>query len=479
MMAFRPRSLTTVLVGATLLVLLPVGAAAWLAGHELRVMAARADELVERATETAALAGAMVEQIPALERNGRLYAALGDADLLESFRERQRRFLESVDRLADYAGLPDESGTVNQLRWRTWNAAKAVSAREPAEGLEASFTALNRAGRVAAEASRQAVEAAVARLKAESRDARRGMRRIAWLVVPAVLLLAWFLFRLVARPMRRLDRAIRSLGDGSLERPIRVAGPRDLEQLGQRLDWLRQRLREVNDERDRFLRHMSHELKTPLANIREGTELLADGTLGETTTTQREVLGIVQENSVQLQQLIERLLGFSAWHGRRNRLSREPVDFGALVGEVAARHQLAMAARGIELVLDLSPVIVAGDRDHLSLVADNLLSNAAKFASDRGLVSVLVKRHGHEAVMEVADDGPGVANDDRALIFEPFYQGRAPAAGRVRGTGIGLSIVVEVVTAYGGTVALVDHPGKGARFRVCLPTLEGRIDEAA
>src|SRR6185436_8779067 len=88
----------------------------------------------------------------------------------------------------------------------------------------------------------------------------------------------------VVRPLRQIDRAINELGSGTLQAQIQVRGPADIERLGRQLEWLRLRLLELAQERNRFLRHMSHELKTPLANIREGTELLMDGAVGELGT---------------------------------------------------------------------------------------------------------------------------------------------------------------------------------------------------
>ena len=113
--------------------------------------------------------------------------------------------------------------------------------------------------------------------------------------------------------MRQVDRAIRELGEGDFSRPITVSGPNDIETLGRQLEWLRHRLKESTDEKNKFLRHMSHELKTPLANIREGTELLLDGSVGQLDHQQQEVTSILRDNSVKLQKLIENLLTFSAW----------------------------------------------------------------------------------------------------------------------------------------------------------------------
>ena len=114
------------------------------------------------------------------------------------------------------------------------------------------------------------------------------------LLILLVLAVALSIAVVIGRPLRQVDRAITELGGGNFARAISVSGPVDLERLGQQLEWLRSRLLELAQERNRFLRHMSHELKTPLANIREGTELLMDGAVGELGTGQREVTAILR-----------------------------------------------------------------------------------------------------------------------------------------------------------------------------------------
>src|SRR4029077_20259370 len=121
---------------------------------------------------------------------------------------------------------------------------------------------------------------------------------------------ALVLTRLIARPIAQIDSAIRQLGSADFEHPIRVSGPADLQSLGERLDWLRRRLTELEAQKNRFLRHLSHDLKTPLAALREGTELLNDQVAGPLAPPQRQVVAIMRDNSVKLQPLIEELLGY-------------------------------------------------------------------------------------------------------------------------------------------------------------------------
>ena len=276
--------------------------------------------------------------------------------------------------------------------------------------------------------------------------------------------------------MRQLDRAISELGQGQYNQEIRVSGPRDLATLGRQLEWLRQKLLESTEEKNKFLRHMSHELKTPLANIREGTELLIDGSVGQLDTQQKEVTGILRENGVKLQKLIENLLTFSAWQTQAVDLDISDFELKPLVFSVLGQHRLTISQQKIKLKLAVGPIQVRGDEGKIRLVLENLISNAIKFCPNGGSLYVAAQLQAGELVMEVADSGPGIAKEDQERVFEAFYQGRRPQGGHVGGTGIGLSVVAECVQAHGGRVELVqDGQWSGAHFRVTLPIPEAEV----
>jgi two-component system sensor histidine kinase GlrK len=214
---------------------------------------------------------------------------------------------------------------------------------------------------------------------------------------------------------------------------------------------------------------MSHELKTPLANIREGSELLVEGAVGGLAPEQREVAGILRDNSLRLQRLIENLLSYSEWQARRGKLEISEFDLRPLVQATIDSHQLAIVARRIRVESDLADLRLQADRPKLRLVIDNLLSNAIKFTPDGGTITLRAAEDRDWLQLDVADTGPGIAPEDRGHIFEAFYQGATPAGSLVRGTGIGLSVVQEFVRAQGGSVELVDGEARGARFRVRMP----------
>src|SRR6185437_14336113 len=187
----------------------------------------------------------------------------------------------------------------------------------------------------------------------------QAQRRLFWqstLLLPLTLVTILLVTIAIGRPLRHIDRAISELGAGNYSHPIAVSGPLDLERLGRQLEWLRARLLDHAQERNRFLRHMSHELKTPLANIREGTELLMDGAVGELDSNQREVAGILRENSIKLQRMIENLLSFSAWQTSSVGLETTEFRLRPLVKQVLENQQLTLLSQRVRLDVQVEDV---------------------------------------------------------------------------------------------------------------------------
>jgi two-component system sensor histidine kinase GlrK len=288
-------------------------------------------------------------------------------------------------------------------------------------------------------------------------------------LVPSALLLALLFAVLITRLIKQIDRAIRMLGDEKLSEPIVVTGPRDLEQLGERLNWLRNRLLELEREKTRFLQHISHELKTPLTAIRESAELMNEQVVGDLNPQQAEIVSILRDNSLQLQKLIEDLLNFSILRSRASQLTIEPVEMKAIIERVLEEHKVALLSRKLDLRTSLQPVSLEGDAAKLRTLVDNLVSNAIKYSPDGHPLWVLLSRRGASAIIEVADSGPGIPAMERKRVFEAFFQGTPATRGHVRGTGLGLSIAREYAQAHGGSISVLNSTKAGARLRVVLP----------
>jgi two-component system sensor histidine kinase GlrK len=231
---------------------------------------------------------------------------------------------------------------------------------------------------------------------------------------------------------------------------------------------MRQRLADLEQQKNRFLRHMSHELKTPLTALREGAELLSDEIVGHLTPEQREVAEILRHNSIELQKLIEDLLSYGASQSHKPSLDLAPVQLRRLMSRVLDDQKLASRAKRLKLNVNVRDVTLTVDFEKLRVMLDNLVSNAIKFSPAGGTISISATEVDGVVEIDVADQGPGIAPEERKLVFEPFYRGQYAADALVKGTGIGLSVVREYAQMHGGTAEIVDGE-PGARIRIRLP----------
>jgi two-component system sensor histidine kinase GlrK len=418
------------------------------------------------------------QSLPNLRRQALLYLALAEgsaerAEALERYRSQSDSLTTSLDELADQAH-PDAVSSEIDLIESTLASLGALLTAPGTTNTEIndSVDAMATTAASIRTSMRNYIDERLATLETDTRSAQKSLAWQAAALFPGTLVLILFFILLVGRPMRQVDRAIRELGKGDFSHSIAVSGPTDIETLGRQLEWLRLRLAESSEEKNKFLRHMSHELKTPLANIREGTELLLDGSVGSLERQQQEVAGILRENSVKLQRLIENLLTFSAWQAKTASLEITEFELKPLVFATLSQHRLVISNHEIKLDLDVAAIAVRADEGKLRLVLENLISNAIKFTPAKGTIAVQADIRGNELVIEVCDSGPGIASEDQGRIFEAFYQGRRLQGGPVGGTGIGLSVVHECVQAHGGSIDLKpDGESRcgGAHFVVRLP----------
>ena len=485
-MAFpRPRSLSSLLLIGLLLLVVPLALAVLQASTQLGRLAQDTDRLVRQGVELSGRTQALFRYLIAYERSANLYLLLNDPRLLEATRATREQIADTTEGLAGLPMPEDGADRLSALRRATPAVLGLLEFTLPNDPDRASRLAerldqLNEAANAVSAGANQALEAQLAALERRAAETRRQL--FLWLValVPAFLAMGLAFAVSVLRPLRRVDRAITELGRGTFSSPIAIPGPSDIEALGRQLEWLRVRLLELAQEKNRFLRHMSHELKTPLANIREGTELLLDGAVGQIDAQQREVADIMRENSLRLQQLIENLLSYSAWQSQVSGLELSDFALGSVVAGAFRAQRLAITSRRIKAKLEIEHLVLHADQAKIRLVLDNLLANALKFTPEGGTITVRARRLASGIVIDFADTGPGVHPRDRERIFEAFYTGTTPQAGPLKGSGIGLSIVAEFVAAHGGHVELVSGEFPGAHFRIHLPlsVLVERPDES-
>jgi len=476
-----PRSFVSLLLGAFTIVAAPLLIALLSNAMSFERLAGISEQAVHQSVKVTQASRSLAGVITSLERSARQYAVAGEATFLEAYRANRANFRAITRRLAAMPLTEAQRAEVVALDRQEEAIAELVARLGPVPDLTrrlpAQFAELGERGQMLVQLGDHGVDEGIEQLRDQAVQSRNNVFWLMVALVPtAILLIASFTF-LLARPISQVSDSIRALGEGQFAKPVRVEGPGDMVRLGDQLDWLRERLVTLEAQKTRFLQHVSHELKTPLTALREGSDLLSSGVVGNLNAEQREIARILQENSIELRKLIEGLLNYSAVHAQTSYLDARIVPLRDVVKRVVNDRKLAIVAKDMRIELNCENVAAYCDEEKVRVILDNLLSNAVKYSPERGLVSIkLYKEHG-DAVFEVLDEGPGIPAHDRDRIFEAFYRGADAPIAAIKGSGLGLSIVKEYVQLHRGRIEVLEGPG--AHFRIRIPRKKAEAGEAA
>ena len=466
-MNLYPRSFLRLIVLGNVLTVLPLLAAVGYASLTVADLARRSEVAVLQASRAATLGYALQEDLLHMERILRQYEVLRDASLLAEYATERKEWRRSAEEYASMSLLASLAGRVSAMQQLEADAYAQLGARaERLPSLKAALATIKSGIEPLMGEANRLVEAEREAFRLKSEMLRERLMAAMLSALALTGLLVWFGRRMVARLWSRFERAVLALGEGRLERRIHLKGPDDMQQVGSRLEWLRKRMLELERDRTRVMRHASHELKTPLATLREGASLLSEGVAGPLTPQQAKIAGIMNTNALRLQGLIDGLLRMQQASHARDHMETVAIRFDKVIEQTLTSIQLAARNRKLRVTGSLAPLTVEGSGEALATLADNLISNAIKFSPDGGVVNITLTREGENAVLDVIDDGPGISADDRERIFEPFYRG---AAGKgVPGAGLGLAIAHEFALAHRGSLEIVER-AQGAHFRAKLP----------
>lgn len=468
-LALLPKTMASLIAASCLLAALPLLIALLLSALSLERVTRRTEALIDEGIAVAQLASQLEVELKSLERGLRQYEVLHESALQELAQRRWRSTLRTAQLLAAQPldGSVAQQATTLQLALHeaqeSWQ-----HAPQQAEPLATQLRALGQQVDALIVAARQRTQTRLDDLRGATLHARRDMLVSALTLIPLAAMLALACSLAVTRPLRRLYRSIAALGHGRDIPDPQIHYPREMRRLGQQLSWLRRRLADLEEDKERFLRQISHELKTPLASLSEGSALLGDGTLGRLNAKQQEVTTILREASGELDALIHNLLAYAQWRQNRRRTEHEWFAAKALLDEVLSKHSLSLSRRGLQVLLALRCERLYGQRAQLGVALDNLLTNAIKHAPEHSEIEIACLQLAQRCELSVRDQGRGIAATERERIFEPFVRGSDADEQRVRGTGIGLSIVKEVINAHDGSITVEDAQ-PGARFRLRWP----------
>jgi two-component system, OmpR family, sensor kinase len=273
--------------------------------------------------------------------------------------------------------------------------------------------------------------------------------------------IALVLARRIARPVRRVAEASRSLATGTQPEPVPLEGPDELRTLASSFNDLSEQLARAREAERSFLLSVTHELKTPLTAIRGYAEALREGAVPAD-----EAADVVRRDALRLERLVGDLLDLARMNRSEFSVHPAPIDLAEVAADVVRRYEPQAAGYGVALELDAAaPAPALADADRLLQVVSNLVENALRVTPPHGRVRVRVKAG--EVVVE--DTGPGLEQEELPHAFDRFYLWSRYGRERPVGTGLGLAIVKELVGAMKGTVTVTSEPGRGTRFAIALP----------
>lgn len=503
---FRSRSLLRLVLLAFGVTMLPIIVLIYQAGQALSELSELADSSARQAVEDTRRAQTMMTYATEIERSARQYAVLEDANILSSYRDRLMRFDKLLDQQAERLGslevitvlrnqleglryfpdgisvgdnataanTTDPSSDGESIAARSLNLHNTPSYRQRVRAQLAQFAPFSDNVESQMLVTRDRVDTRIEHIRERARVIYAElMLRLTLFISLSLAAIVFFSWK-ITHPIRQLEQRILSLGSGKRAEQPPIKGPAELVRLGERLDWLSERLDDLEAQKQRFLRHMSHELKTPLAAIREGTGLLADGMAGALSKRQREIILLIDDSSAELQMLIEQLLDYNVLqHNRDVTFSR--FDVVTLIHEILNKHRLAFESKGLHIEVPRQPVYWEADRVRTGRIIDNLVSNTIAYGEDNGSLWLRAWCTDDHLIVEVANSGERISAQDQAHLFEPFYQGQSRRSGPLKGSGIGLSVAAESAHLQNGRLELVEDAEEDVCFRLTLPRPQGGV----
>ncbi len=283
----------------------------------------------------------------------------------------------------------------------------------------------------------------------------------------AALLVGTLLFVAIMRPLRRLQEAAGQVAAGDLSARVPVTGRDELGTLAEAFNQMAAGLEQQQRLRQQMVADIAHELRTPISIIQGSLEAMLDGVLKPEPAELREVYAETRR----LARLVEDLRMLSLADAGQLTLARGPVDLAETVERVVGRMTPLAEARQISLRAAVTHPVppIEADADRLAQVLTNLIDNALRYTPAGGHVTVSLDQEDGRLKLAVADDGPGIPQEELPFIFERFWRGDRSRSRHSGGSGIGLAIVKQLVELHGGAVEVTSQVGKGSTFVVSLP----------
>ncbi len=293
-----------------------------------------------------------------------------------------------------------------------------------------------------------------------------------WLFLLTIVLSIIFVLigtKYMVRPVTRLSAATKALSKGSYD--IGGLGTKRKDELGEltkSFAQMAERIRQTENMRKDFISNITHDINSPLSNIKGYSALLRNEL--DSDGKAQEYLSIINGESNRISAMTNQLLLLSSLDHEDHLLKKKIYDVGSQLRRLVHRYEWRIDEGNLMLSHDIQDVVIAGDETLLEAVWDNLLSNAIKYNSEFGEIGIELIEHEDDIEVSFRDTGIGMGEEAKQHIFERFYREDSSRSGKIQGSGLGLSIVQKVVQLHNGTISVESNKnGHGTVFRVVLP----------
>ena len=432
-----------------------------------------------------------------IEEYARKSFALGDADYLEQLREYRRDFTADLKNLKNNAADGGAKDEIERLirRWDALNMRLTASETQLIFGGSALPEIIQQDFESIDVELRSVYQANLGSMSLRVENTRRTGETAALVLVFSTLtavaiggLVSFFIFRSISKPLAHLTEGTRAITEGKFFYRLDTTRSDEFSQLARDFNAMTRRLDELDRMKKDFVAHVSHELKSPLASMRETIELMLDGIPGPLNEKQRRLLNLNRQSGARLTALIGNLLDSSRTEAGVMEYELKSHDLVALTRDVVDEMEVQSRERDIQIRTSFpeKPIEVECDGHRIIQVLVNVLSNAVKFSPKSSEIHVSVEavcglpenlpvsmllssiagsdHNGGFALITVSDKGPGIPQADREKIFEKFYQAVHGKKAPGQGAGLGLSICLAIMQAHRGAIWAEDNPGGGSRF---------------
>jgi len=289
-------------------------------------------------------------------------------------------------------------------------------------------------------------------------DFRSGSRKRHWVLfalLGATLFILYLLIRRMFRPISMISQQVGKIGAGELDKPIQVGGEDELAQLARGINEMSGQIKSMLESKAALLLAISHELRSPITRMRVNLELLDDS----------DIKSSLIEDTREMEHLISNILESERLNANYAPLNRSQMDLAEIIEDVVKEF---FPMENIEQ--ELVSVAVFFDKVRMRLLIKNLLDNACRYSADKKtVIEVKLKRQSDCLLLQVSDQGPGIAEEDLRRITEPFYRADSARQRSTGGYGLGLYLCRLIVEAHDGSLEIQSSPGKGTNVIVRLP----------